>query len=146
MTKEEAKEFLKKRFKSVFEADVLDVLEVYFASSEVTIPEPEIKFYRALISQNSTDNPTIKILENTTGKNFTFSRDSQGYYKSDLSSVAQDLNKVFYNITQNNNHLDIDFRIKLRNDFVLEIFTGLSNDSNVDGHLVDTPIELIFYK
>jgi hypothetical protein len=103
------------------------------------------KWYRVLISQSGTGNPSKTDVSNNAG-NFNWSRDSQGYYKCDFSSLGFPYTKIVYRITPNSNHPDQSFHLNFRNDGVAEIYTGSAMTGNTqDSLLVDTVVEIEFY-
>ncbi len=103
------------------------------------------KWYRVLVNQSGTGNPSIINVSNNVG-NFNWNRDSQGYYKCDFSSLGVSYTRVIYRITPNSNHPDQSFHLNYRTDNVAEIYTGSAATGNPqDTLLVNTVVEIEFY-
>jgi hypothetical protein len=75
---------------SITPTDVGDTLKsmVDYVDQEVGLQ------YIAKLSQSSTSNVTGVVVKNTTGKTFTFTRNSVGNYSINFSSLYADLDKV----------------------------------------------------
>lgn len=119
-----------------------------------TVPEPPkaaFTYIKGLITQSGTSSPTVSIMGNTVyddsnhGQALTFSRDSAGYYKADLSIWAQGISKTFYGIVQNTTHSNQVFSMKYRVDNVLEIYTGTADGTLQDNLLDNTPFYIEIY-
>jgi hypothetical protein len=63
---------------------------------------PNVKVYRALLTQAGTNDPVATVFENTLGGNIVWQRDSNGYYHGSLNN-AFPANKTFIML---NNHMD----------------------------------------
>ena len=103
------------------------------------------KIYRALISQTSTNAPTVIVLENTLGNNIVWTRNGQGFYKGTLLN-AFDENKTFYYINSKKYLEDVTFSMELGN--INEVLIYSFNNAGTigyDSYLFKTPIEIIVY-
>lgn len=103
------------------------------------------KVYRALITQETTGDPTARILENNLGGVITWTRTSTGVYRGTLTGVLV-LSKTHYSVTPNDNSADTSFLISL--------FSGAPNYISLetrssgtltDGMLYESPIEILLY-
>lgn len=105
---------------------------------------PTYSVYRALITQSSTNAPTIKVLENTIG-NIAWSRNAQGNYYGTLAGTFTE-DKVYSQIMNSNSGIYGDIVAGRLNDNVFEIWTASSLlGSEIDGALTDASIEIRVY-
>lgn len=113
--------------------------------SEIEVPQVNYKIYRALITQNLSDDPTSLVLENTIGESVVWKRSSTGTYTAEVSS-GFDITKTFYktNGFASVNTQLFSFINTFNNKIVLNIRDILTN-LPVDSILNSTPIEIIVY-
>ena len=114
---------------------------------EVEIVTPPYKVYRALISQEDTDNPTAIVLENTIG-NIVWTRSNEGQYIGTLADAFTP-NKTFTNI---NNSLvsggllsNNSAEIYPSTASVITLNSFKIMDGYEDDYLINTPIEILVY-
>lgn len=89
------------------EVDLYEVLTI--AARNGLFDTRPYKVYRALINQTGTGDPTVVVYENTTGANFSFTRDDVGEYFLEITGDTSafpppspsDVTIAFYNVSQN---------------------------------------------
>ena len=102
------------------------------------------KVYTALISQTSTNAPSVIVLENTLG-NIVWTRLSNGYYKGTLLDAFTN-NKTFHTINHKIFSEDVFFLTEIENVNSIIIYVS-NNIGNIfyDSYLFKTPIEIRVY-
>lgn len=113
--------------------------------SEIEVPEVNYKIYRAILTQNSSDDPTAVVLENTLGESVVWKRSTTGGYTAEISS-GFNVAKTFY---KTNGFATVNVQLfsfinTFNNKIVLNIRDILTN-LPVDSVLNNTPIEIIVY-
>lgn len=113
--------------------------------SEIEVPEVNYKIYRALLTQNSSNDPTSLVLENTIGESIVWKRSSTGVYTAEVSS-GFDVTKTF---CKTNGFASVNVQLfsfinTFNNKIVLNIRDIITN-LPVDSTLSNTPIEIIVY-
>ena len=108
---------------------------------------PEIKSYKALISQSGTNDPVVTILgENTIG-NIVWTRTSPGWYVGHLDGAFPVASKTAPSI--DGNVVDAEFLISRFNESDVVIYVHYPGGTildGLDGRLLNTPIEIVVYK
>jgi len=94
--------------------------------------------YTALLNQSGTAAPVATILKNTTGKTFTWTRQSAGNYTITASSALFTVNKTIVFGNQGN-IADMDFRWNRTSDTTVTLSTG------ADAKLVNGSFEIRIY-
>lgn len=106
---------------------------------------PNYKIYRALITQTSTNAPTVIVLENTLGGNIVWTRTSQGLYNGTLLN-AFPADKTFYRIDGKKYLEDVYFTMEVVGVSSIDIYSFNSIGTiGYDSYLSKTPIEIIVY-
>lgn len=102
--------------------------------------------YSALISQSGTSAPTAKVLKNTTGVTFTYSRSSNGNYLLTGSSNVFTTDKTATVSSFNSNGSYSNGRIYFYN-IGAQFFTieTIDNITSTDGMIADSFIEIRIY-
>ncbi len=110
-----------------------------------TISTPNYKIYRALITQTSTNAPTVIVLENTLGGDIVWTRTLQGVYNGTLLNAFPE-NKTFYRIDSKKYLEDAYFTMEVVGISSIDIysFNGIGT-IGYDSYLSKTPIEIIVY-
>lgn len=110
------------------------------------------KVYTALLTQTGTNAPVATVLENTLGVGLTFVRNNIGSYTiSGLASLTTNPDKVIFQVILTDDAEGEGVISKTRNTLdpgdlnFLFIFTLDLNDSNIDGVLSRTPVEIRVY-
>ena len=103
------------------------------------------KVYRALLTQNLSDDPTSLVLENTIGESIVWKRSSTGTYTAEVSS-GFDITKTF---CKTNGFASVNVQLfsfinTVNNKIVLNI-RDIVTELPVDRILNNTPIEIIVY-
>lgn len=104
--------------------------------------ERPFKAYVALLSQISANHPTANVLENNTGEDFFWSRESAGVYKVLLPSNIS-VNNIFISLSnqfRSNNILGATTKIESTPNGNYLYIKGIN-----DGELLNTSIEVRFY-
>jgi hypothetical protein len=104
--------------------------------------ERPFRNYVALLSQTSINHPTSNILENNTGEDFFWSRESAGVYKVLLPTNIS-INNIFISLSnqfRNNNILGASTKIESTPNGNYLYIKGIN-----DGELFNTSIEIRFY-
>lgn len=118
----------------------------YVNNNPIVIYTPPYQTYLGLLTQSSS-NPSVHEMYSTIGS-LSFSKDSAGYYKCDMTSVFASLGvnyeNVYVSITDNQDSDTKIIKCKLRTDSVLEIRTW-SGGVLSDGLLTNTPIKIEIY-
>ncbi len=94
--------------------------------------------YTVLLNQSGTAAPVATILKNTTGKTFTWTRQSAGNYTITASSALFTVNKTIVFGNQGN-IADMDFRWNRTSDTTVTLSTG------ADAKLVNGSFEIRIY-
>lgn len=104
------------------------------------------KIYRALITQSSTNAPTVVVLENTFHDNIVWTRNDVGNYYGTLPGVFI-ANKTFSNCMNSNSGNYGDIVGGRLSDNVFELWTASAAlASDVDGLLTNASLEIIVYE
>lgn len=102
------------------------------------------KVYTALITQTSTNNPTVTILENTLGYTPTLTRNLAGIYGIGVTSTTT--NFLYF---LNNNSTNENIILRMGTSFSMGVtsfvITTKNSGVNTDGLLNQTPIEIRIY-
>lgn len=101
------------------------------------------KIYRALITQTSTNAPTVIVLENTIGS-IVWSRNSPGTYSATLVGAFQ-ANKTFYPTFGTSNSFNRVYTNRLNDDVMSIISISEDFTAYLDNELFNYPIEIIVY-
>ncbi len=105
------------------------------------------KIYRVLISQSSTNPPTVIVLENTLG-NIVWTYSDVGTYIGTLTN-AFTLNKTFFYIAPVPNSIDpiAQAVVSRSSGSVVSVITydDITVPSPFDGKLLNTPLEILVY-
>jgi hypothetical protein len=107
----------------------------------------QYKIYRALINQEKEDNPTLIVLENTTGLSINFTRVSVGRYTSNTINTLPNTTKYAFTCSNVDENIVVAALVNnvMVNQF-LDIRTKNYNGSNLeDGNLKNNLLELFIY-
>lgn len=111
-----------------------------------TVALEDYKVFSALITQSGSDAPTAKVLKNTTGATFTYSKISDGYYGITASSDVFTIDKTALLYSLNSSGIFATAVMTIYESgptsFVIEtLFSG----NNTDNIMKDTFIEIRIY-
>lgn len=110
-----------------------------------TLNNVTYKNYIALISQESTNNPTVYVLENTLSSGITWTRTSAGEYEGELTGEFIE-NKTYINykayVSSTSDYIASVFR---HNDNIIKIQTRNNAGTGADDVLRNTSIEIRVY-
>lgn len=100
------------------------------------------KIYAALISQQTTNAPTVTILENNTGRTIAWTRLGQGQYIGTITGETIDVNKTWVIVAPYNSGSSAGYYSPT------EIFIGTFNIATAayaDGQLQQSALEIRIY-
>jgi hypothetical protein len=119
---------------------------IYFPDADGTVALVDYKVYSALISQSGTGAPTAKVLKNTTGATFSFTRGGTGSFTVTASSNVFTTNKTasLYSLNTGGGYSNAMMNFWYAGATIFFIET-LSAGSLTDGIMIDTFIEVRIY-
>jgi len=119
---------------------------IYFPDADGTLALEDYKVYSALISQSGIAAPTAKVLKNTTGATFSYSKITDGYYGITASSdvFTTDKTALVYSLNSSGIYPSaiMTFYESGPTSFVIET---LYSNNNTDNIMKDTFIEIRVY-
>lgn len=107
---------------------------------DTTLPkDPRIAVYTAILTQLSTNNPTATVLQNTTGRTITWTRDTTGEYIGTLSEEIDTSKTTIY--CNGGLITGWQFTIRFIDPGTIGLQSAISGVKN-DGILLNTLVEL----
>lgn len=129
-----------------FPSTFTGIKQITLPNASGTVALVDYKVYSALISQSAGGAPTAKVLKNTTGATFTYSRNNAGSYTVTASSNVFTANKTasVYSLNTGGGYSNamMNFWYAGATFFFIET---LNEASLTDGIMIDTFIEIRIY-
>jgi hypothetical protein len=107
-------------------------------------PPSTAKVYRALLSQNGTDNPVVTILENTLGAAVVWTYDAVGSYLGTCTGVFT-VNKTAIHTGQNYGNLGNEVTYAYPNDVDTVYIETIDDKVSANDILNNTFVEILVY-